>query len=129
MTNKRVTYWIEIAQYDLDTASVMLDGRRYLYVGFMCQQTIEKALKAAICSKSDEFPPHTHNLLNLAEKAGLTEKLSSVQLELLSTLNPLNIEARYPSVKETLAKTLDLKTCKTMIEETEGLFQWIKQRL
>lgn len=39
-------YWIERAEYDLETAKAMQQTGRYLYVGFMCQQTVEKALKA-----------------------------------------------------------------------------------
>ena len=38
-------YWFESAKYDLQTARAMLETRRLLYVGFMCHQTIEKALK------------------------------------------------------------------------------------
>ena len=38
-------YWFELAEYDLETAKAMLTTRRVLYVGFMCQQTIEKSLK------------------------------------------------------------------------------------
>jgi HEPN domain-containing protein len=44
MDNK-VPYWVEISDYDLDTAEAMLASKRYLYVGFMCHQTIEKILK------------------------------------------------------------------------------------
>lgn len=35
-----------MSDYDYDTAIAMMQTRRYLYVGFMCHQTIEKALKA-----------------------------------------------------------------------------------
>ena len=42
----KVTYWIEMSDYDLETADAMLLTGRYLYVGFMCHQTIEKILKA-----------------------------------------------------------------------------------
>lgn len=38
----KVTYWIEMSDYDLETADAMLLTGRYLYVGFMCHQTIEK---------------------------------------------------------------------------------------
>lgn len=38
---RRVSYWIEMAEYDLEIAKVMLDGGRYMYVGFMCHQAIE----------------------------------------------------------------------------------------
>lgn len=41
----KVKYWLKLAEYDLDTAKVMLNGGRYLYVGFMCHQVIEKMLK------------------------------------------------------------------------------------
>ena len=44
--NDKVTYWIEMSDYDLETADAMLATDRYLYVGFMCHQTIEKILKA-----------------------------------------------------------------------------------
>lgn len=42
----KVTYWGEMSDYDFDTAGPMLETKRYLYVGFMCHQTIEKVLKA-----------------------------------------------------------------------------------
>lgn len=42
---KAVDYWFTLADYDLKTSEVMFNGRRYLYVGFMCHQVIEKALK------------------------------------------------------------------------------------
>ena len=44
--NAKVQYWIEISDYDLDTAEAMLGSTRYLYVGFMCHQAIEKIFKA-----------------------------------------------------------------------------------
>ena len=44
--NDKVTYWIEMSDYDFDTAKAMLETKRYLYVAFMCHQTIEKMLKA-----------------------------------------------------------------------------------
>jgi HEPN domain-containing protein len=42
----KIKYWIDISDYDLETAEAMLQSKRYLYVGFMCHQTIEKAFKA-----------------------------------------------------------------------------------
>ena len=41
----KVSYWVELAEYDLETAKVMLKNKRLLYVGFMCHQTIEKITK------------------------------------------------------------------------------------
>ncbi len=35
--NKATQDWIQIAEYDLETAKAMLKSKRYLYVVFMCQ--------------------------------------------------------------------------------------------
>jgi len=42
----KVKYWIELSDYDIDTAYALLKSKRYLYVGFMAHQSIEKILKA-----------------------------------------------------------------------------------
>ena len=42
--NEKIQYWIDIAEYDLETAKVMLEGKRFLYVGFMCHQVTEKMI-------------------------------------------------------------------------------------
>ncbi len=44
--NDKVIYWVEMSDYDFDTAKAMLDTKRYLYVAFMCHQVVEKLLKA-----------------------------------------------------------------------------------
>ena len=40
----KVRYWLDIADYDLDTAEAMHQTGRWLYVAFMCHQVIEKTL-------------------------------------------------------------------------------------
>lgn len=46
ITKERIEYWLDIANYDLETAEAMLQSKRYLYVGFMCHQVVEKSIKA-----------------------------------------------------------------------------------
>ena len=46
MTTDKVKYWLDIADYDYATAQDLYKAKRWLYVGFMCHQTIEKTLKA-----------------------------------------------------------------------------------
>ena len=41
--------WVEDAQYDLQSAKVMLDSGRYFVVVFMCHPTIEKLFGTARC--------------------------------------------------------------------------------
>jgi HEPN domain-containing protein len=129
--DERAQYWFALADYDMETAKVMLKGKRYLYVGFMCHQTIEKALKAVIAAKCAEgkMPPKTHHLLKLAERGGLYVKMSDEQKAFIKNLNPMNIEARYPEYKEALAAGLNAEICRELLAGTEELLCWIKQQL
>ena len=43
---EKVKYWLDLVDYDLDTAETLYNGGRWLYVAFMCHQVIEKVLKA-----------------------------------------------------------------------------------
>lgn len=126
---ERIKYWIDIANYDMETAEAMLHSKRYLYVGFMCHQAIEKMLKAYFSSISDDIPPYTHNLKQLAVKTGLYDKLSSESILTINTLLPLNVEARYPTYKEQLLKSLTYERCVEIIDRTVKLKKWIKQQL
>ena len=113
--NEKAKYWIELSDYDVETASAMLDSKRYLYVGFMCHQAIEKIFKAYFSNFNNEPPPFSHSLSYLAEKCGLGNKLSDIQIGFLNEVEPLNIEARYPSHKKNLLKSLTVEKCKYFI--------------
>ena len=129
-TNEKVLYWLDLADYDIETARVNLEGSRFLYVGFMCHQAIEKALKAVVTQVTDGgVPPKIHNLPILAEKALLDGKMTEEHLDLIRELNPLNIEARYPEYKERLLQTLSKEYCNTIIERVVELLCWIKKQL
>ena len=119
--NDKVTYWIEMSDYDFDTAKAMLETKRYLYVAFMCHQTIEKILKAYWSKVLEEPPLKIHSLSRLAEKSGLDKDMSEEQTDFIDELEPLNIEARYPSYKERLMKSLTSDRCKELIEQTDKL--------
>ena len=122
-------YWFDGAEYDLQTARAMLETRRMLYVGFMCHQVIEKALKGCfVTRKPDEELPYIHKLMRLANLCGLSAEMSEGQLDLLDTLSPLNIEARYPLQKDRLLASLTVPRCEQMIKETEELYQWIRKK-
>ena len=127
--NKKSKYWIEIADYDLETAKAMLASKRYLYVGFMCHQAVEKMIKAYHASTQNDVPPYSHNLKNLAEKCELLPLFSEEQLDFIEELLPMNIEARYPKNKEEIFKLLTQQKCDEIIKQTESLCQWIKQKL
>lgn len=129
MVDDKVKYWVEMSEYDLDTAQAMLTTCRYLYVGFMCHQAIEKILKAYWSSVLKEPPLKIHTLSKLASKTSLDKEMSDEQLDFIDTLEPLNIEARYPSYKERLLHSLTPDYCLELINSTKQLHTWIKSRL
>lgn len=125
----KIKYWIELSDYDFETAEAMLKSKRYLYVGFMCHQTIEKVLKAYYIKTKKTTAPYTHSLSHLAKKCELTSVLSETQQDFLDQVEPLNIEARYPSHKERLLKSLTAKKCFELISKTKEFQEWIKTKL
>lgn len=127
--NEKVTYWIEMSDYDFDTAKAMLSTGRYLYVGFMCHQTIEKALKAYWSKVLEEPPLKIHTLSRLAERSGIDAEMTEDQLDFVDILEPLNIEARYPSYKERLMASLNNDRCQDILRQTDELRAWIKSKL
>lgn len=125
----KTKYWIDLSDYDLETADAMLNSKRYLYVGFMCHQTIEKAFKAYFTKLNPETAPFTHSLSYLAKKGEFYESLSESQKEFIDQIEPLNIEARYPSHKERLLRSLTDSKCIELIQKTKELQKWIKEKL
>jgi len=55
--------------------------------------------------------------------------MSEEQRETIRSLEPLNIEARYPKEKNAIYSSLNQKRCENIIHQTEGLYEWIKAQL
>lgn len=126
---EKVTYWLDIADKDLVVARDLMKMKHWLYVAFMCQQTLEKTIKAYHTMHQPDDPPFIHNLTRLAEKSGLYELMSDEQKMFLDVMTPMNIEARYPDYKSRIAASLNEKVCQDIIEQTEQMQSWIKSKL
>lgn len=127
--DEKIQYWIEISEYDLDTAKAVLQKKRYLYVGFMCHQAIEKILKGYHAKVRQKTPPYSHNLSSLAEEAGIYIEFSEEQKDFIDFLTPLNVKTRYPAYKQKIISMLDKKKCKEIIAKSKELHLWIKKKL
>jgi HEPN domain-containing protein len=122
--DKVVAHWVERSQYDLDSAKVMLDAGRYLYVAYMCQQAIEKILKAMIANQGKENFP-IHNLNRLAELASIRKELTSEQFNFLAELTPYHIEARYGDYKENLYEVIGKEEAQRVYKKTLDIHKWL----
>ncbi len=120
---EKVEYWLDISDYDLETARAMFFSGRYLYVVFMCQQAIEKIIKALYIHISGQEPPKTHNLAFIFQKSGL--KASQETLNFLNLLTAHYIQNRYPEYKSRLSTVLDKNKARQYLKQTEEVYQWL----
>ena len=125
----KVKYWTELSDYDLDTADAMFRTGRWLYVGYMCHQVLEKIFKAYWSSRKEEPAPYSHNLINLAQSCSLGQLLDDGQKAFVSQMMPLNIEARYPSYKHAIGESLSAEKCQEILSKTKEVQQWVKEML
>ncbi|HCO95906.1 MAG TPA: DNA-binding protein [Phycisphaerales bacterium] len=129
MSQKIIDNWISLAEYDLATAHDMLKANRYLYVAFMCQQAIEKILKACYVKKQRSTPPYTHNLLRLIKELSFKNEMNDEMMGTVEELNSYYIESRYTEDIEEISKLLTEAKAVSILNSTKGLFEWIKTKL
>lgn len=125
--HKPSTEWFKQADYDLETAEVMLNNGRYIHTVFMCHLSIEKALKGLYGVILSEEPPKTHDLIYLVEKIKLG--LSSLHQNFIEELNDLSIPTRYPDELERLLKHYKKTKTKQIFTYSKELLQWLKEKV
>ena len=124
---EKYIYWLQLAQYDLDTAGAMYDGGRWFYVVFMCQQAIEKLCKGLYNFYIDDNVPKVHNIRFLLSKIAtmLSVTVDPEVYSLADTLSAYYLNNRYPDFvgQSNTAITKDRATY--ILEKTEELFTWL----
>jgi HEPN domain-containing protein len=123
---KVVREWLETSDYDLETADAMLKAGRYLYVLFMCQQAVEKLLKAVFVKNKNELPPRVHNLSYLADSINL--EVTDSERSLLNELNQFYLESRYPVERARLAGETDGQKAGAYLERTKEIVKCLKEK-
>jgi HEPN domain-containing protein len=121
---KQIEYWRDGALESWKDAEYNIKGGRIAFGLFAVHLTIEKALKAHVVKHTKKLPPMIHNLISLANLAGL--KLTSQQLQLFAELNPLNIEGRYPG---NIRKTLSRHEAEAIAKRTKVALEWLIKQL
>ena len=120
--------WLERAGYDLKTAEAMLNARRYLYVAFMCQQALEKILKAIIAENGGNIL-RTHNLVRLAELAEVYSEINEDGRDFLADLTPFAIEARYGDYRSKLSEIVNRKKAQDYLDKTKKVYKWLVKKV
>ena len=100
-----------------------------MYVAFMCQQAIEKILKACYVKQYNSTPPYTHNLLRLVKELNFKDEMGDEMMADIEDLNSYYIESRYTEDIEELSKLLTEVKAVSVLNSTKELFGWIRARL
>lgn len=126
-TGKDVKSWVEASRYDLETARALLESRRYLYVLFMCQQSLEKLLKAHVMTRTVELPPRIHSLVRLAELAAVS--VTEEERGFLERLSLYYIQCRYPPDIRNLTRKVNRSLAAEHLAQTESLWKRLRRQV
>ncbi len=122
--NKQIEFWRKSATEDWEVASDLINKNRVRHGLFFAHLALEKALKAHVCTVTQDLAPRLHNLVRLCEIADLS--LNSGQLDVLAEMNAFNIEGRYP---DTLSPPPNKKQALEYIAKSKKVFQWLIDQL
>lgn len=129
LMKQKTQNWLDLADSDFRVTGYLFKKKEYLHCLFFCQQAIEKALKAVYHEKYGKTPPRKHDLESLADASGILSQLNENQLNLLDLLSLYYIESRYVEDRETLVKNCTRAVTKSMLEQAEEIFEWLKNIL
>ena len=117
--------WIEMADYDLETAHHMLATGRYLYVIFMCHLSLEKMLKAHVTEATESIPAKTHDLIYLVKKAELDGP--QTYLDFIGKLNNASVPTRYPEDLQRMIREYPEPVVRDYLKQTEEVVEWLRK--
>jgi len=124
---KQSSEWFKQADYNMDTAEFMHSGGRHFYSAFMCHLAVEKAMKAFYQEKLSQPPPKTHNLIYLLNKIAM--RPDEHMGKMIAKLNEANIATRYPDDIDQLQKNYTEAATRQILDQTQGILEWIKKQL
>ena len=124
---EKFEHWLDIAQYDLETAQSMLSGGRWLYVVFMCQQAIEKLSKGLYTLYVDDNIPKIHNIKTIFDyfEDKLPNPITEERLELFDTLSAYYLNNRYPDFMRKMSLQVNKEEASKILTDTREVFLWL----
>ena len=123
---EKYAYWLQLAQYDLDTAQAMFAGGRWFYVVFMCQQALEKLSKGLYNFYIDDNVPRSHNIRFILEyiETELSVVIDPGINSLADTLFAHYRDSRYPDFSRRAA-VIGKDEAANLLRKTQEAFAWL----
>lgn len=129
MSEKDIKIWIEIAEEDLETAICCFNDKKLIWSVVMCQQAMEKIIKALYVKNTGQVPEKTHNLVKLAQNTNIADYCNEEIIVLFNKLLLYYLGSRYPDKRMKLQKECSYVFVEDIINKTKEVFQWVKEKL
>lgn len=117
---EKIDEWLKKAEEDLEGAEYNYKGEQFKIAAFLCQQSVEKALKALYIKKFRKLLK-VHDLFLLGKSVDAPDNI----LEICKELTNFYIETRYPGV---IAR-FDQEIVELAIEKVHKVLEWVSERL
>jgi HEPN domain-containing protein len=123
-TKKHIEHWKNGSDEDFEVAQQLIRSNKIRHGLFFLHLSMEKLLKAHICSYTNDIAPKLHNLIRLSELSGIT--FEPERTDFLSEMNPFNIEGRYP---ELWGQVPSQKEAEELLQKAEEILQCLNNQL
>jgi len=120
----QIAHWRDGAREEWQVAIELLEKGRVRQALFFTHLALEKALEAHVCRHTGDLAPRTHNLVRLAEIAGLT--FSQEHTDVIAQTNEFVLTGRYP---DTTFSAPSLDDAEAHQRKAQEVFQWLIQQL
>ncbi len=136
---EKYVYWRILSDYDFETAKCLIGGKRWVYVSFVCHQSVERLLKGMHIYHTNTETPKTHNLNYIFNRVIKEEKFLDglKDRDKFEAEKPENIEfmadlmyfymSDYPfSYSRVMDRFIDEEKAMAIYERTSELLEWLK---
>lgn len=125
MREESKNWWLQALE-DLETARSNIDIKKYYASVFFSQQAAEKALKTLYIETKRDFPPKTHNMLEISSELNVPDDVLEAAIE----LNPEYVVTRYPDAANGVpARMYTEKMAKFHLEKAGVVIKWVKSQM
>jgi HEPN domain-containing protein len=122
--DKHIAYWKGGAEEDIAAAGSLIEKEHPRHALFFAHLAVEKMLKAHVTKATGDVPPKIHDLLRLAEIAGLS--LSDERSRSLAELQDYCLEGRYP---ERWPEPPSREQVESALSDTREVIEWLASLL
>ena len=124
---EKYLYWLDLANYDLNSADAMFTTGRWFYVVFMCQQAIEKLCKGLYTLYLDDNVPKVHNIkqIFMCFEEKLTVNVDDDKYNLFDSLSAHYLTSRYPDFNMQTNRQTNKNEAERLLTKTKEVFSWL----